>query len=421
MRALPILLLTFAAALPSAAQDLPRPYASGETRGRVVDEAGAGVEGAVVVARWNRLDYVSKLEGSGYYYGGAALHIGEAVTDRDGRYAIAGWGPAMRIGSTLEEGAPLFLVFKSGYEPSAGHDANVRLRGKSGEPAAYAQHVRNFQERSLAWNYPGDNWKSMPRMVEALQADKARAPVESGPILGAHTLPGRSGAGRVVDAKTGERITTGDIAIDWTLRRADRSPGTRRFVETKRLGSNRYVVQFYVSPFRMPAPRVPGWEIDPEVRPDIAIYVPGYEVYREPKWGEGGGTIRLDPLPPGREAHLGNLRTWRRDIDRALALGDRDSALEGARVLLLSFEYQCASITPDLRKGLCFEPESPTGLFIARARVNPVMVVETHEGIEVIRVVSAGPGVSASAAAGGRTSYSVRAPVGGFSIEPVKR
>jgi len=416
--------LVFAAmlALPLAqAQELK--LRSPEIRGRVVDEAGAPVPGAVVVARWNLLFYVAKFEGSGWYPNGDALHIGEAVTDRDGRYAIAAWGPKARPDARLQENAPMFHVFKGGYEPSTGRTPNVSLRRAAAEDTAYAERVRSFQEGPLAWYFPGGNWKSMPRMVAAVQAEKIRLGANAKAMRGPNTIPGRSGEGRIVDAKSKQAARSGVIAVAWTLRRVDGAPGSRRFVHARRIGTDQPDVEFYVSPYRLPGPRLPaGWEINPDVEPELTVYVVGYRVQRVARWNEAGGTVAIERLPEGREGTLAYLRAVRADLDRELAGGDREIALEGERVLLSDFGYECAKLVPELRKGLCYEAGSEMDRYIEASRRNPVMLVEKWDGIEEIRVVArpaAAPQAHAVAAQGYYPPQ--RVPVSGFSIEPVKR
>jgi len=416
--------LAFAAilALPAAqAQELK--LRSPEIRGRVVDEAGAPVPGAVVVARWNLLFYVAKFEGSGWYPNGDALHIGEAVTDRDGRYAIAAWGPKARPDARLQENAPMFHVFKGGYEPSTGRTPNVSLRRAAAEDTAYAERVRSFQEGPLAWYFPGGNWKSMPRMVAAVQAEKVRLGATAKAMRGPNTIPGRSGEGRIVDAKSKQAARSGVIAVAWTLRRVDGAPGSRRFVHARRIGTDQPDVEFYVSPYRLPGPRLPaGWEINPDVPPDLTIYSVGYRPQRVARWSEAGGIVTIERMPEAREGTLAYMRAVRADLDRELAAGDREIALEGERVLLSDFGYECAKLVPELRKGLCYEAGSEMDRYIEASRRNPVMLVEKWDGIEEIRVVArpaAAPQAHAVAAQGYYPPQ--RVPVSGFSIEPVKR
>ena len=413
------LLLCFALpALEVGAQELT--LRSPEIAGRVVEESGAPVQGAIVVARWNLLFYRAALHGSGWYANGDALHIAEAVTDRDGRYTLPAWGPKARAAARLEPGAPVIAVFRSGFDPSEGREPNVTLR-RATEDAAHAERVRNFQEKTLAWFFPGDNWKSMPRMVDTMQAEKARLSDNGKPVRGANVIPGREGTGRVVDAN-GAIVSNGTIAIAWTLRRADGSPGTRRFVNARRLGTDQPDIQFYVSPFRLPGPRLPpGWEINPKVEPEVAIYVKGYRPVRVAKWKESGGTIRLEKLPEGRDGALQYLRAIRADLDRDLAVPDREVAFEGAKQLMFEFHYECGQLTPDLRKGLCFDPDSEMGRAAERSRLNPVMYVERWDNVDVMKVVAVNSGRAvgnASAPAGYFPTQ--RIPVSGFSIEPVQ-
>ena len=396
---------------------------SPEIRGRVVDEAGAPVPGAVVVARWNLLFYVAKFEGSGWYPNGDALHVGEAVTDRDGRYAIAAWGPKARPNARLQENAPTFHVFKGGYEPSTGRTPNVSLRRAAAEDTAYAERVRSFQEGPLAWYFPGGNWKSMPRMVAAVQAEKVRLGATAKAMRGPNTIPGRSGEGRIIDAQTKQAVRTGVIAVAWTLKRIDGAPGSRRFVHARRIGTDQPDVEFYVSPYRLPGPRLPaGWEINPDVPPDLTIYSVGYRPQRVARWSEAGGIVTIERMPEAREGTLAYLRAVRADLDRELAAGDREIALEGERVLLSDFGYECAKLVPELRRGLCYEAGSEMDRYIEASRRNPVMLVERWDGIEEIRVVArpaAAPQAHAVAAQGYYPPQ--RIPVSGFSIEPVKR
>ena len=424
MRAL-VRFLAFAAilALPAAqAQELK--LRSPEIRGRVVDEAGAPVPGAVVVARWNLLFYVAKFEGSGWYPNGDALHIGEAVTDRDGRYAIAAWGPKARPDARLQENAPMFHVFKGGYEPSTGRTPNVSLRRAAAEDTAYAERVRSFQEGPLAWYFPGGNWKSMPRMVAAVQAEKVRLGANAKAMRGPNTIPGRSGEGHIVDAQDKQHLRTGVIAVAWTLRRLDGAAGSRRFVHARRIGTDQPEVEFYVSPYRLPGPRLPaGWEINPDVPPDLTIYAVGYRPQRVARWSEAGGIVLVERLPEGREGTLAYLRAVRADLDRELAAGDRESALDGERVLIFDFGSECAKLVPELRKGLCYEPGSEMDRYFESTRRNPVMLVEKWDGVEEIRVVALpSDGAHAIAAARPQGYYPPqRTPVTGFSIEPAKR
>ena len=129
-------------AMPAGAQFVPRPYLSGETRGRVVDaDSGRPIEGAIVVARWEWLTYVpgNLHRGPSYEKVGEAVHVDEAVTDGGGGFTIAAWGPALHTNGKMAENVPRLLAFKPGYEPlqqDAGTQSPIAIRLKkfSGEP-----------------------------------------------------------------------------------------------------------------------------------------------------------------------------------------------------------------------------------------------------------------------------------------------
>jgi hypothetical protein len=427
--------LCVAVALPVAAQ-LPGPFLSGEVRGRVVDEAGQPVEGVVVVARWEWLHYdPPRLHGGGYYVNnGEAVHVAEAVTGRSGEYSIASWGPTAKAGGKMDDGQPRLYAFKSGYEPAVGARGQaLRLRKSSASPAAYAQLIRNFQEGSnaygsphrggtLAWRFPGHDWRGMPRMVEAIHREKLRLGDDGASILGAHLLHGRAGEGVVLDAATRQPVQFAVVSITWTLRRSDASAGVRRVVQTKSgLAAG---AKFWVSPWRVPGPRVEGWAIATEEIPLVRVYAPGYRHSADARWTETGGAVLLEKLPEGREALLAELATWRRDVDAALSQGDQGVALPLQRALLSQLAHQCNQLTPDAQQGICFPPGSDAARYLQDTRSSNVgYAIEDEEGERVMKVVAVGTGASRVQA----QSVPIAPPrrvdrpaIGGFRIEPAR-
>jgi len=436
--------LWVAVALPAMAQQLPAPYRSDELRGLVLDEAGRPLEGVVVVARWEWLRYVPPRFHGGDYFAneGEAVHVGESVTNRVGEYRIAGWGPVVKAGGKMEENQPQVLAFKPGYEPLAGkRDQALRLKKWDGTAADYAQAILKFQQGTtayrdprggptLAWRAQTEDWRGMPRMIEALHRERLRLGDEGLKILGANVLKGRSGEGTVLDAATREPVQFAILSITWTLRRSDATPGEQQVVQAKSgLASGS---KFWVSPWRVPGPPVEGWEIATGATPAVRVYAPGYRHSADIRWAEAGSTVLLQKLPETRDAVIAELTAWKRDIEAALAMGDRQAMLALQRPLIASLSHECNKLTPDARGGACFSPGSDVSKFLADARYGNVgYMAEDEENVRVMRVVAANaPGSSIQArSATSASSPSAVAPfgrpgerprVGGFSIEPAR-
>lgn len=87
---------------------------------QVVDaDTGTPIEGAVIVAYW-QLRPGSETDHSSSC---GTTKVEEAVTDSDGRFHLASWGPTLPgCGGALHGGDPLMYVFKSGYR--SGHYTN---------------------------------------------------------------------------------------------------------------------------------------------------------------------------------------------------------------------------------------------------------------------------------------------------------
>lgn len=79
---------------------------------RVADsDTGQPIEGAVVVAYWEM--HRGSFAGDSLACGTADVE--EAVTDKDGKFHIAGWGPIRSSCDGMRSFDPLLFVFKSGY------------------------------------------------------------------------------------------------------------------------------------------------------------------------------------------------------------------------------------------------------------------------------------------------------------------
>lgn len=90
----------------------PMFYRSKEFSGTVVDATtNEPIEGVVVVAQWIPRSW--KVGEMGHY---GLVDIYEAVTDKEGKYMIPGWGPKLREpGTYLDDGEPEISFFKKGY------------------------------------------------------------------------------------------------------------------------------------------------------------------------------------------------------------------------------------------------------------------------------------------------------------------
>ena len=156
---------------------------------QIVDEdTGEPIEGAVVVAHW-------QLNGgsiSAMPCGSA--NVEEAVTDRDGRFHLPGWGP-VRSGcaSEMRIGEPVLYVFKAEYDygffPNGSGTETVTVTHSSfdGRQLSLQKYpdmdLRKEGPHSYRFNFgelngelsnftasmPGEcNWKKMPAMLLAI-------------------------------------------------------------------------------------------------------------------------------------------------------------------------------------------------------------------------------------------------------------
>lgn len=109
---IPVLFILFIALTSHQAHALPFSYTSEEINGTVVDaDTSEPIEGVVVVAQW--ILYVAGFGEGGHW---KVFKVHEAVTDKDGKYTIPGWGPKRRPFFThLDTYDPQLSFFKRGY------------------------------------------------------------------------------------------------------------------------------------------------------------------------------------------------------------------------------------------------------------------------------------------------------------------
>lgn len=163
---------------------MPPVYRADPIEGRVVDaETRAPVEHAHVLAMWGLENLVGN-------YAGCA-NVVDAVTDRDGRFVIPGWGPRLRwpLWVSSDGLSPFITIFKPGYllfsHPDLSHspwsaswDSNLDgatiPMSRAPDSASYAEIVDPVAD-SLAGR-PGCDWTNAQTfahaMRDAVSADK---------------------------------------------------------------------------------------------------------------------------------------------------------------------------------------------------------------------------------------------------------
>jgi hypothetical protein len=92
---------------------------------QVVDaDTGAPVEGAIIVAHWEL--HQGSFTGDGLPCG--AANVEEAITDKDGRFHIAGWGPTRNSCGFMQGDEPMLWVFKWGYHHAGFSNGNPSVQ-----------------------------------------------------------------------------------------------------------------------------------------------------------------------------------------------------------------------------------------------------------------------------------------------------
>ncbi len=152
-------------------------------------DTGAPIEGAVVVAYW---------ELKGGSFGDSlpcgAANVEEAVTDKEGRFHIPGWGPT-RAGcaSEMRIQDPILYIFKPGYGYGFFHNGSALSTVTTTHSSFDRQQLplKRFKDMDLRKYGPGSyqldfgilngdlsnfivhmpsecNWKKIPNMIQAL-------------------------------------------------------------------------------------------------------------------------------------------------------------------------------------------------------------------------------------------------------------
>jgi hypothetical protein len=159
---------------------------SSEIRGRVTQEDGKPIQGAIVMLVW-----MLKSDGMGHYPLGP-LAIDEALTDANGKFVIAGWGPRFSFSGHLDDGEPQTFVFHHGYAPIVQynnpigranytgrtprfvkfhmHGQTFQLKRFDGTAEERVEVMRNFSSATSSLPWSGNCvWKNIPKMLNALR------------------------------------------------------------------------------------------------------------------------------------------------------------------------------------------------------------------------------------------------------------
>ena len=432
------------AAASALAEDKGPAFFSSESRGRVVSAAeGKPVEGAIVVMRWEWDEYYPAVwapghgRSAGYHHSVFNLHIAEVATDREGSFSVPGWGPVLRPGGRMSLASPRIFVFKPGFlpaelaKPYSGRAPETIALATANADIAYAEAIADFQASSgyggLQWTRENSDWKRMPRLVAALQAEKERLGPTGRTLLGMHLLYGMSGKGQLVlpgaEQVSASRMGSGVpggmvVAVAWTVR----GPGNvaRRFVQQFGVQAGRSEVAFAISPWRLPSVAPPGWRLDHEATPIVRVYATGYRMLEDMPWGSSGHKLGMERLPPGIEAELAELRRWRKDIEAELQGADNVDAVESQRLLAWTLERECSRLTMDVRSGVCLEPGTPMAVAARNRPADHPSTLPDDGRPRFVREMQSGAGSAIGAQEVARPkALGPPKPVDGFTIQPV--
>jgi len=181
-----ICLAVFGRAADAVTSGEPTHYSAEAIDGRVVDEAtGQPLSGVAIAVTW---DLHGGLHGTHVKW----LMLADTVTDDNGHYHFAAWGPLGRPPNTaLWNSEPTLLLFKGGYKPvqkanTHGRSGPVRqtywsgrdlpMRRSSGAEKEYASDLRLFGSM-LTWNFfRSCDWEKLPHLVASVLKEAAHVP-----------------------------------------------------------------------------------------------------------------------------------------------------------------------------------------------------------------------------------------------------
>lgn len=132
---------------------LPDTYSGEAVHGRVADaDNGRPIADAIVIGLYE-LNAPYNMEGGTI---AGHMHVEEVVTDVNGNYHLAAWGPKPRPGRAyFEDNTPRILVFKEGYEYFASH---------------YGSLVKNARYQAVQQSYHTGKTIHLKRFVGDIQA-----------------------------------------------------------------------------------------------------------------------------------------------------------------------------------------------------------------------------------------------------------
>lgn len=186
------------------------PLSADQIDSQVVDaDTGTPIEGVAVVAYWELNK--GSLVGDSLPCG--AANVEEAVTDKDGRFHMPGWGPVKNpCGGVMREGEPLIYLFKPGYHygkiPVNGF-GSIRAVSSTGsgwwdshqmklskfEKIDYTSpevgsYFRDFnildgELQTFVIYMPSEcNWKKIPYMLRLLEQERQKFIIQGYPVGG---------------------------------------------------------------------------------------------------------------------------------------------------------------------------------------------------------------------------------------------